>query len=440
MPGIAVELLALDDGDEYKLEGEEIRLGAGGLTAAPAASSRYAAGDVLGLPVGLTASQTWNVSGRDDGATGENGLLVEDGLSGEGSPLTVDLSNGALIVMENDTDIGPLTIQQAGTGAEGAVEFEGSLNATDGQTVSVSHVLLAGQGSAGPLVASSAQILPAGYIKAASITLDSKSEAIFRLIGLFSTAEHSELVSNGAVDLGGANLIFEAGPANSPYGKCPELTAGQTFTLLSAKGTLSGSFANAQEGYEIPITFRGNCYGIYGSWSLRIAYHHEADGTTTVTGSAERGEPAVINKVEPFVIHVTPFTPVPVVERSTPSEKGKSSSTYPTSRVLLLSNLLGIKRSGAHAEIRCDGPVRCAGTLLLTMSARSKHGNVSHVKIGSAAFSLKGGGATTTVAIKLDAHALRRLRSHHWLSARLAIETTTSTSTVEPTIKVRLVG
>lgn len=36
--GLAVESLSLDDGDEYKLEGEAIGLGVGGLTAAPAAA------------------------------------------------------------------------------------------------------------------------------------------------------------------------------------------------------------------------------------------------------------------------------------------------------------------------------------------------------------------------------------------------------------------
>jgi hypothetical protein len=435
MSGIAVESLVLDDGDEYELEGEEIRLGAGGLTATPAASSSGADDDVLGLPVDLAASQTWDVSGRQGGTTGKNGLLAEDGLTGEGDPLTVDLANGALFFTEHETEIGALDIQQAGTGAEGAVEFSGDVNTRDGQPVSVSHVLLAGQGATGPLSAVSAQIVPAPRIEASSVTLDSQSDAVFRLAGVPSLVEHAELVSSGAVDLGGAKLIVEAIPANTPHGTCPELTEGETFTLLSTTGALSGSFANAQEGYEIPIAFKGGCAGF---WSLRIAYHQDG-ATTTVTGTAKFGapaEPPVINKVEPVVIYVTPFKPVAYIE-PTPSGNAKSSGTPSTSRVLLLTNKLGLKRSAAHAEIRCDGLVRCAGTMLLTTSAHSKHGDVSTVKIGSAAFSLRGG-ATTTVAIKLDAHALTRLRSHHWLNARLAIMSTTSTPLVEPTIKVRL--
>jgi hypothetical protein len=45
-----VESLRIDDGDEYELT-EEITLGVGGLSASPAAGTRGAAGDVIGLPV-----------------------------------------------------------------------------------------------------------------------------------------------------------------------------------------------------------------------------------------------------------------------------------------------------------------------------------------------------------------------------------------------------
>jgi hypothetical protein len=81
MSGLAVESMRLDDGDEYKIEGDEITLGGGGITASPASGSSGPAGDVIGLPIRLGASQTWSIAGREGGSVGENGLLVDGGLS-----------------------------------------------------------------------------------------------------------------------------------------------------------------------------------------------------------------------------------------------------------------------------------------------------------------------------------------------------------------------
>jgi hypothetical protein len=218
---LAVESLSLADGNEYVLEGDPITLGSGGLVAAPAAGTSGPAGDTIGLPIGLEGPQTWSVSGRTGGATGEVGIALTNGVQGKNDPLTVDLSDGAIVYMLGDIETGPLWFARAGDGAESVVDFEGKLNSGNGEPVSVEHALLLGEGSVGPLQVNSGEIAPAGRIETPSMSLDSGSTATFLLEGVIGETVHSELISKGPVDLGGAKLNVEAGPAAAPYGTCP---------------------------------------------------------------------------------------------------------------------------------------------------------------------------------------------------------------------------
>ncbi len=307
LTGFLVESMLLDDGDEYELEGNQITLGAGGLAASPAAGTSGAAGDVIDMPLDLDASQTWTVSGREGGSTSENGLAVAHGLTGEGEHLTLDLADGAIVYLEGGVEVGPLAVDGTGTGAEGVLSLEGKVNSEDGQTVSVNHALFAGEGAVGPLVASSAKVLPAGRIEAASVDLDSGSEAIFELVGVLKSVAHSELISHGAIDLGSAKLSVRALPASSPYGTCPDLSSGQTYTLLSTTGPLTGVFANAHEGWEIPIQFEGGCTE---TWSMQISYQ-QSGSTETVTGTLVAGPPSIPPPpltVNPYKIESSPPT------------------------------------------------------------------------------------------------------------------------------------
>jgi hypothetical protein len=65
LSGLTAESIKLDNNAEYVLSGDELTLGAGGLTASPASSG--SSGDVLKLPVKLGASQTWSIAGRSGG-------------------------------------------------------------------------------------------------------------------------------------------------------------------------------------------------------------------------------------------------------------------------------------------------------------------------------------------------------------------------------------
>ena len=71
--GLSVESITIDDGDYHFIGGEEELSLSRGLTAAPAAGSKGTAAAIIDLPLRLTKSQTWSVSGRGN-ELGENQL------------------------------------------------------------------------------------------------------------------------------------------------------------------------------------------------------------------------------------------------------------------------------------------------------------------------------------------------------------------------------
>jgi hypothetical protein len=135
--GLTAESMKIDNGNEYVLSGEEIELGGGGLTASPASESSGPSGDVLKLPITLGASQTWSIAGRSGGSLGENGAAVLGNLTGSSSSaLTFEISNEAVLYLENETEVGPAAISGADTGEAGIlngyVSYFGELNFLNG--------------------------------------------------------------------------------------------------------------------------------------------------------------------------------------------------------------------------------------------------------------------------------------------------------------------
>jgi hypothetical protein len=119
--GLDVESIGIDDGDEYELEGDGITLGGGGLAAAPALGTSGPAGDFVGLPIELGASQTWGVAGRSGGGVGENGMFVEGPVTGSNKNLAVDIEHGAALYLGNNTEVGSLTFAGADAGEVGVL-------------------------------------------------------------------------------------------------------------------------------------------------------------------------------------------------------------------------------------------------------------------------------------------------------------------------------
>jgi hypothetical protein len=294
---LSVESMSIDDGEDYAISGEPITLGSGGLSAAPAAVTSKLTISELALPVVLGASQTWSIGGEGSGHLLQNDLNLSGNLTGSGSALTIDMSGGPALFLENETEVGSVAIDGANTAQagilNGAVElFGGALNSSDKNPVSLRHIFLTGTGAVGPLTSEAAELAvgsdayPAEGIEAASVKLDSASHLGFQISGAGASAQkdYSQLTAHGALEL--SNATFEVVLRPPEKGKpCPTLLPGQTYTFLSTTGTLSGSFANAPEGGpEIPIRFAAACSQL--SQTMRIAYHESA-GAATVTGTVE---------------------------------------------------------------------------------------------------------------------------------------------------------
>ncbi len=297
LEGLSAESLHIDDGDEYLLEGEQLSLGSGGLTASPAPGTSGPAGDEIDMSLELSASQKWSIAGRSGGGIAENGLLMEGEVTGAGKTLTDELSNGAAFVLENRMEVGPVTITGAEAGkadAENGVVVlgQGELNSNDGKPVSLSHIFLEGSGEVGALKTTDAELdvgtgeEPAEGIEASSVTLDSASKIAFEINGNGSEplVDYSQLLSEGSIDLGNSSVAVEVAPPAE--GKpCPSLTVGQTYTFVETTRNLTGMFGNAPaNGAEIPIRFAEACTP--ASRSMRISYHKSGQ-TETVTGTVE---------------------------------------------------------------------------------------------------------------------------------------------------------
>jgi hypothetical protein len=294
LSGLSTESLQIDDGDEYLIAGNPITLGGGGLKASPAVGATGPSGAIVAAPLKLSASQTWQIAGRSTGVGGETGLLLAGGITGPGSALTVGLSNKPLLFLpENDTEVGPVTINGANTStivANGIVSLlDAKLNSSDGEPVSLSHVFFAGSGAVGPLRTNAVDLdigSPAASLEATSAKLDPASYVEFNISGegAVAQADYSQLVSQGSIAFEDAELEVVVRPP-SKTASCPTLIAGQIYTFVTTAGTLSGVFANAPEGGpEIPIRFAAACP--QKSQTMQIAYH-ESGGEQTVTGTVE---------------------------------------------------------------------------------------------------------------------------------------------------------
>ncbi len=310
---LSAESLNIDDGDSYEIWGDELALGGGGLSASPANGSSGPALDVLEMPLKLSATQTWSLSGRGNGEL--SGLVMEEApvMSATTTKLTVQMGEQAALRLADDIEVGPVSIEgtnNAKAGSEnGSVTMEdGELDSTDEQPVELSHISLSGSGEMGRLTTKDAELTvgagakPAGSIEATSATLDAGSEIHFGIDGgeAVAQSDYSQLTAEGAVDLAGAKLAVDVGTpgANQP---CPTLQAGQVYTFISTPGTLSGAFANAPEhGADIPITFTDGC--VATTQRLRITYNETGEPQTvsaTVEAPPEVSEqPAAVALVE----------------------------------------------------------------------------------------------------------------------------------------------
>lgn len=297
--GLTAESLRIDDSGFYELEGSApLTLGSGGLTSEPETSTPgYAA---LFTPITLGSSQTWKLAGTSRSEIEHNLFVLEDELKGSGSSLTVDVSNGIALLIGANAQVGPLSIvgaEATGERVKNAVVGiggGGAINSTDGEPVNLAHVYFFGSGQLGALHTEATTLevgsgtATAGELETTSVTLDSATTVGFEVHGTSPTpgVDYAELRSTGPVALGSATVAMLV-PQLKAKEICHAPPVGQTYTLVSTTGELTGSFANAPEGTQIPITYLSGC-GTMPLETLQIEYHRSGL-TKTVTGRVVAG-------------------------------------------------------------------------------------------------------------------------------------------------------
>ena len=388
--GLSAQSVKIDDGDEYLISGKPLTVGSGGLRVAPEIGSSGSAGDVLLMPLQLSAPQRWEIADRSGGKIEENGMFLSGEVTGSSNALTVELSNGPALALDNDTEVGPLTIEGPNaTGeriANGAVLLgDGELNSSDRQPVDLRHVFFTGTGALGPLRSEGATLdvgsatEPTEGLEASSVALDAASGVVFEIMGSEMTAQsdYSQLVSGGPVELAGSLVVVVGKP--SEQAPCPVLVPGETYTFLSTTGRLSGTFANAPEGGpEISISFANECSQL--ARTMRINYNR-GGGIETVTGTVEE---EAVNKKRNEETAATRIAEEAAIRRKHEEEEAaaaaaKKHQEEAAAKVVVLSvkesspdatiasTSLQASRTGAVSiKVRCPAGERsCAGTITL---------------------------------------------------------------------------
>ncbi len=291
--GLNVESLQVEDSQTYVIEGEPITLGSGGLAAAPATNTTEQIGSIIAMPIALGASQTWNIVGQSgDNAIDGNQLVFFRDVSGASHPLNMKMSEGGGLVLVNENEVGPLSLEGADPNRAGILNgvtelYGAQLNSSDHEPVSFNHIFVVGTGATGPLTTNAAEILlepgenSAERLEVQNATLDPESHLIFTMKGAGDRPgiDYAQLASTGTLDLKGAELDVAVAKV------CKVLSPGTEYTLVTSTGPIVGSFGNAGEGKEIPVRFPKGCTI---AQTLHIEYHRSG-GTQTVTGTVIAG-------------------------------------------------------------------------------------------------------------------------------------------------------
>jgi PKD repeat protein len=286
--GASFTSLTIDKTTHYRVTGNAITLGAGGLTTTN--TGPFLAADWV-TPIALSASQTWHIPGATT-------LLETYGpITGAGHGLAVDFgSQGGQLLIGSDDEVGPVTASGLGAIRLDPNRYDSSqhpaLNATDGNTIT----LTSGAGlqadvdaSVGPLSVSGGGV---GIGDQSTAVLSVKGSASFAsgssFISILDNSAASELSATGPVSLGGTlgdpNNPQNGDPLYWTFSACPaSLTSGTSYTLIQGTA-ITGMFSNAPEGAEVPVACQTNNQRL--GW---VTVHYTATAvmaTATLTGPA----------------------------------------------------------------------------------------------------------------------------------------------------------
>jgi hypothetical protein len=265
VPGLSANAISIDDTAPYLIIGDGLELGAGGISSAPSGATSGLVLSTIDLPITLTAPQTWTIQGDADASE----LAIESVGAGAGGPqpLSIALSDDARIgfgvMSTDDSELGAVSAS-----GSGAVVLVGSLNATDGQPLSLANtaglVVPVAGAQVGPVTATDGYIR-VGYGQApddgtlavqGSVTLDSASRAAFFIDQPAEPpspgTDFTQLTATGDVDLGGATLDLYQGVVGTTA-TCEALQPGDVYTLIATTGTVTGTFAGVPDGATVQM-------------------------------------------------------------------------------------------------------------------------------------------------------------------------------------------
>jgi hypothetical protein len=294
-----VPSIAIDASTSYLINGQSIKLGAGGITDTVSGQPASSGGNtILDLPIVLTAPQTWSMSNQ----TGAQ-LDVDGGVTGT-EDLQVNLADSATLAVGSDVEVGSVAVT-GGTPSDtgptanlnGSVVLSnnGQIDGTNSGAVGVTDAAISGVGTLGALTTTGADVSPglngAGALATASATLDSGSRVDF-VVGSTGTTpgiSNSELTSTGAVDLASAHLNTTFGTPTD----CVVPVPGSTYTVVSTTGAVTGTFTDGAgnplpQGALVPITTAAGCSP--SSDSFQVSYNTSAAPETvtlTVVGPTD---------------------------------------------------------------------------------------------------------------------------------------------------------
>jgi hypothetical protein len=301
--GLVIEHLQLSNPatEPYVVSGAGITLGSGGLSASPPSSQNVGNVSLL-LPITLGNSQAWNLTGpAGGGGSAGGGNVTAEGLTGSSANLTVNLEDGSGLYLKGDNEVGDVTVNGM-NGTTGSINLYGEpshvyrLDASDGHTLTVNNgvdflavnAAVGGYDSVGAVTNVGRPFgIDPGTLSTTSVQLDAKSTLALEIAEPGSTVgiDYGQLTSTGEVALNGATLSLSE---TLPSGKCPALSVGQEYTLISTVGSLSGTFGNAPNGGI--VSDEGFCHNTY-----RINYNTSSSPrtvTATVTSSGGVSTPA----------------------------------------------------------------------------------------------------------------------------------------------------
>ncbi|HWE10863.1 MAG TPA: hypothetical protein VG325_16050 [Solirubrobacteraceae bacterium] len=396
----ATGLVFSNTSGQYRLLGNSLRLGNGGISDTPGGGTST----TINAPLVLSSPQTWSV-----GSTSRYNLLTLlggiTGSSADALSMAFPKVRDADLFVDSDMEVGPVVVNGLGGFHIGGPTWAGSVNGTDGQPVTINGATLVANPSStsGPLTLNRGTLLLGTNPQnngtttlhvsgGATLGSATTTETFINDNGSTPGTDFSQLGAGGNITVGGT-LVVGQGPVN---GSCVALNAGDVATLITTAGTLSGMYANAPQGQILTMT--SSCQGT--APQVQIRYTSNSVMATVVGGTTTT---------------TTPAAPTP-----TRAKKSSGRLLGPGARLTVIGRRIRVRE-------KCLSSVVCRGRFSLTATVRAgQHKKLKAVGCASASFRIRAN-HSATIRTRLSTGCLRLLRAqrHHRLTVIYASQSQT---------------